>query len=224
MRYRLAVVGGVLIITAILTVPKARWAVRLLNSRSQASIDTQDTLDSRLISLIRELRSETVSQRTAAKAALIQLSNESPRNREAVIKELLGIIKSSNRTLNFIKDPENYLGWQESTEILGSIRATEAIDDLIHCLDCNDGKFGLSIERFPAAAALVKMGEDSVPKLSEAIKDQHPMRRYLSSLALAQIGGDEAKHVLQTAMRKERDKDLASTMRNLLQRWNVSKT
>jgi hypothetical protein len=66
------------------------------------------------------------------------------------------------------------------------------------------------------------MGKQAVPKLSEAIENQRPMYRYLSSLPLAQIGGDQAKRVLNAAMRREKDRNLASTMRNFLQRWNMS--
>src|SRR6266704_2810190 len=105
MRYKLAVIGGVLVTMAALTVPRARRAILLSSSHSQASIATQDSDDSRLISLIRELRSENYNQRTAAKSALIQLSAESARKREVVIKKLLRITEAADRTVNFIKDP-----------------------------------------------------------------------------------------------------------------------
>jgi hypothetical protein len=190
------------------------------NVATLTSAQVKEKNGPQLDQVVRDLRSDKESERANAKKALLTLANKSAANRESVIKELVRIIKSPRRSEEFVKDPTLYLEWREVTDLLGSIRAVEAIDDLVECLDCNNGVFGLSPDLFPATRAVIRIGQEAIPRLSQVFEHRPPLTRYLAAIALSQIGGDMAKIALEKAMRIEKDKDVASTIKNLLQNWN----
>jgi hypothetical protein len=89
--------------------------------------------------LLQDLRFGNKSERSAAKAILIEQSNKSVTARATLIKALLPSIKGPNRSVEFMRNPDLYKQWRPVVELLGTIRAVEVIDDLIECLDCNTG-------------------------------------------------------------------------------------
>lgn len=196
--------------------PNARNVVATTYSQND------DYNNNQLDKLVRDLRSDNENERAAAKKTLLEISGKSMAARDSVIRELLKIIKAPRGSVEFMKHPTRYLEWKGATEILGSIKAIEAIDDLIECLDCNIGAFGLSPDVFPATRSIIKIGAASIPKLSEAVEQKPLLVRYLAAVALSQIGGDRAKSVLYKAMQKEKDKDISSAMNNLLKNWDGS--
>jgi HEAT repeat protein len=172
--------------------------------------------------LLQDLRFGNESERSAAKVILVEQSNNSVTSRATLIKALLPAIKGPNRSVEFMRNPDHYKQWRPVVELLGTIRAVEAIDDLIECLDCNHGVFSLSPDVFPATRAIIQIGDQAIPALSRAIEDKTPLERYLAAVALAQIGGEKAQVVLEKAARREKDKQLAIDFRNLLKNLNNS--
>lgn len=172
--------------------------------------------------LLQDLRFGNESERSAAKVILVEQSNNSVTSRATLIKALLPSIKGPNRSVEFMRNPGLYKQWRPVVELLGTIRAVEAIDDLIECLDCNHGVFSLSPDVFPATRAIIQIGDQAIPALSRAIEDKTPLERYLAAVALAQIGGEKARAIVEKAARREKDKELASSFRNLLKNLNNS--
>jgi HEAT repeat protein len=173
---------------------------------------------------LHDLQSEDTNKREKAKKSILALAGESDEKRQYVIKELLKIVSSPDgataKSVQFMKHPELYLEWTEVTDILGTMKATEAIDALVQCLDCNDGNFGLSPYRFPATAAIIKIGEEAIPGLATALKQKSVMTRFMAAQALYGIGGDRAKETLVEALRTEKDRQTASAFKFLLRDWN----
>jgi HEAT repeat protein len=201
-----------------------------LNLRQNALHDNRSTevltlrqqdqnADEQVSKWVRDLGSNNSNERSAAKEALLNLSTRSAATRDVVIKQLLKIIKLPDKGAEFVKSPARYSEWREAVDVLGLMRATEAIDDLVDCLDCNNGVAGLAVDRFPATVSIIKIGGAAIPKLSEAIQDRRPFTRHLAAMALSQIGGDKAKSELEKASAKEKDRDVSFTMRNLLKNW-----
>jgi hypothetical protein len=173
--------------------------------------------------LLQDLRFGNKSERSAAKVILIEQSNKSVTARATLIKALLPSIKGPNRSVEFMRNPDLYKQWRPVVELLGTIRAVEAIDDLIECLDCNTGLFSLSPDTFPATRAIIRIGDQAIPALSRTIEeDRIKLKIYLAAVALSQIGGEKALAILERAARREKDKELAIDFRNLLKNLNNS--
>lgn len=165
------------------------------------------------------LRSYDENKREAAKKAIIAFSVKSPETRQRIIKELIKVATAER--MDLIKSPPRFFAWREAVEILGTIKATETIDVLIDCLDCNNGPAGLGTGRYPAILAISKLGNEAIPKLADAL-DIRPDIRFRVAQALYLIGGDRAKDVLGKAMQKGMDKQTTSVIRKMLQNWNGS--
>jgi hypothetical protein len=173
--------------------------------------------------LLQDLRFGNKSERSAAKVILVEQSNKSVTARATLIKALLPSIKGPNRSVEFMRNPDLYKQWRPVVELLGTIRAVEAIDDLIECLDCNTGLFSLSPDTFPATRAIIRIGDQAIPALSRTIEeDRIKLKIYLAAVALSQIGGEKALAILERAARREKDKELAIDFRNLLKNPNNS--
>lgn len=164
------------------------------------------------------------NERDSAKQRLLDFSERSLASRQCLIAALLKIATVSDGGAQFIKSPERFREWSEATDLLGRIQATEALDVLISCLDCNDGKFGLSLGRFPAALAVLRFGESAIAKLSAALNHKNPAIRHKAAEVLHALGGDEAKREVKKARLHERVRWIADSMENMLRTWHDMRT
>jgi HEAT repeat protein len=171
---------------------------------------------------IQTLRSPDEGKREAAKNEIIALSGRSPESRQYTIKELIKVVAVPGGRAELIESPQRFSEWREAINILGTLRATEAIDVLIDCLDCNNGSSGLGPGRYPATVAIIKTGEEAIPKLTVALEQKPEGIRFMAVQALYSIGGEKAKGVLETASRKESNKQMLSVIRGALRNWSES--
>lgn len=177
--------------------------------------------------LIRKLRSPNETIRTTAKESILLLSSRSPESRQCVISAMLRIFVTipadpEGGFMLAIKSPGLYVQWSEVTSILGTLKANEAMDSLIENLDFNDGKTSFGIGHYPATQALVKFGDPAIPKLEEALQQKPPGIRVMAVKALHAIGGEKARLILLEALKREPDKYVVDTIRNMLLSWNAS--
>lgn len=168
---------------------------------------------------LRDLRSPDENQRATAKKAIIALAGESASSRQYVVGELLKIIAVGDKRAELMMSPERYLEWKEAAEIIGNINATEATDELVECLDCNNGFAGVGPGRFPALMAVTKFGDAAVPKLARALEQKPPAARFRAAQALYVIGSDAAKAALKKALIETKDKQFAAQIKTLLRNW-----
>lgn len=178
-------------------------------------------------SSITKLGSADQRKRERAKKSILLLASRSSSFSQCVIKKTLKIVTEVSTAPDrgvelFWKFPGRFQEWSEAADILGTLRALEAMDVLIDCLDCNDGRFGLGIGRFPATRAIVKFGDQAVPKLAAALQQKPPGIRVMAAQALRTIGGEKARLIVLQALKRETDKSVADTIRNLLLSWNAS--
>lgn len=149
------------------------------------------------------------------------ISSRSENSRRCVIDKILSItalpLSFSDKGISlFLKAPELFVEWKKTTDILATVKATEAMDTLIDCLNCNDGRFGLGIGQFPATKAIVKFGDQAIPKLERALEEKPPEIRRMAVQALHAIGGEKARLILIERLKTETSKSVADTIRNLL--------
>jgi HEAT repeat protein len=124
----------------------------------------------------------------------------------------------------FWEMPGLYIQWIEAVDILGEMRATEAIDTLVACLDCNDGPSSLGLGHFPAALSLIKFGDLAIPKLEVVLRQNPGRNRSRAAMTLAEIGGEKAKSILLEILKTETDKSVTDVIENILLGWNASRS
>jgi HEAT repeat protein len=162
--------------------------------------------------LVLRLQSADESDRVQAKGALRAFAGQSAESRKQVIRESIKLVEESDPSQRLTSEA-HYDAWSFATELLGELKATEALDALIACINCNDGIGGLSSDRFPAFKAITMIGSESVTKLIAALSDKRPTTRSYAALALGEIGGTEAKKSLEQALLSEHDKDVVVSIR-----------
>ncbi|HEY3028103.1 MAG TPA: HEAT repeat domain-containing protein [Pyrinomonadaceae bacterium] len=199
----------------------AHHEAQLASGRPTISSESDGQM-SEMKTLLRHLGSDHKDERENAKRAIVILANESPENRQEVIKELVEIVTVSNKRSPFYESHDRFLSWMEAVDIVGTLRATEAIDVLIQCLDCDVGVSGLGPGRYPAAMAVIKIGKAAIPALAASLEHERLEIRFKAVEALYAIGGDDAREVLRSAERKQSDRLLKSTIRDIIRDWKKS--
>jgi hypothetical protein len=118
--------------------------------------------------------------------------------------------------------PQFYL-WHYGTELLGELKAVEAIDLLIAHFDLNDGS-GFPLNHYPALGGVIDMGEIALPKLETAlmVNPDRYIRRHIV-FCIAQIGGQFADQILRRAAEHESDPCVSSCILATLSEFNNKK-
>ena len=173
--------------------------------------------DERAIRLVRRLQWDDEVERGQAKKGLRSLARESAQLRQEVIQGSIKLVQASELSLR-LSSSAHYDAWRFAAELLGELKATEALDVLIACIDCNNGLSGLSFDRFPALKAIIMIGPAAVPKLTDALRDTRPATRSYAAFALGEIGGPDTKKALENALLSERDKDVVISIQIALRK------
>lgn len=155
------------------------------------------------------LSSEGDPERSKAQIALTNLAQQSSENRKAVIDELIASVRKLDLEDKLVLEPRVFRFWQSVTWVFGELRATETVDLLIAFIYCSDGLSDETSHHRPAEDALIELGADAVPKLSEALLNNKKRAiRKRVALCLGNIGGADAKRALEAALRSEADRDV----------------
>ena len=138
--------------------------------------------------------------------------------RKQVIASLMTAMDQPNTDLTG-GTPQFFL-WHYGTQLLGDLKATEALDLLIANFELHDGS-GFPFNHYPALGAVIRMGEIALPKLRTALRDNTKVfTRRLTVFCIALIGGQSAQQVLREALESERDSCVASCIRATLRAFN----
>ena len=154
---------------------------------------------------LRRFTSENASEIEQAYDLLLVKSGESQRCRAEVIAALMKALDRPN--LDFTADNDSYHLWRYGAELLGALKATEALDLLIPRLVLvNKRAFSTSMNHRPALKGVVKMGAAAIPKLDAALRSNPDSGvRYQAVLCIAMIGGPAAAGSLREASNSESD-------------------
>ena len=158
-----------------------------------------------VLSALRQVSSATLqSEADQARETLVNESRRSPKCRKQMIAVIMGAMDRPN--LTFTGDPTMYQLWRDGAELLGDLKATEALDLLISHLDLHAETFSSSMSHQPALRGLIKMGPVAIPKL-DAVLSHNPDRnkRHYAVYCISAIGGPSAVRVLKRALHSESD-------------------
>jgi HEAT repeat protein len=162
--------------------------------------------------LKRRLQDSDEAERGRAKRDLSSLAQKSVELRGQVIRELIELMETSDDRRR-LSSPAHNDAWTFAAELLGQLKATEALDVLIDCIHCDDGHAGLSFDRYPALKAVTAIGSEAIPNLTLALSHDRPEVIKYAALALGEIGGAEAKQALGNALSQEQDKDVLTCIK-----------
>lgn len=134
---------------------------------------------------------------------LFENANRSTTCRKRVIATLVMAMDQPN--VDLVRDRRSFYLWHYGSELLGDLRASEALDLLIKHLDLND-RTPFPLNHHPALVGVIRMGPIALPKLNIVLR-QNPdryMRRY-AVFCIASIGGVSANQALRQALSSETD-------------------
>lgn len=121
------------------------------------------------------------------------------------------------------RDQRTFFLWHYGGEVLGALRAIEALDLLIANLGVTDGE-SPSMTHYPAVETVIRIGSISIPKLSAKLKQEENARiRNLAVFCIASIGGRTAKQALVKALPNEKDKCVSNFIRFTLKSFDNSR-
>jgi HEAT repeat protein len=178
-------------------------------SMQKETLFTEDDIDK----LIIKLNTSDYNLKEKIKEELIKIATHSDSARSIIIDKLM--LNIDYKDMRSFSSQKDYELWESSIDILGELKAKEAIKYFVQCLDCGY-RFSESYSGFPAYKATVKLGEDSVPLLSNSLFDSRKNVRIMSIVALTEIGGVQAKISLQSALASEQDDYVQDLITNSL--------
>jgi hypothetical protein len=149
------------------------------------------------------LKLQTGPEVARAFRVLLARAKTSHECRTQVVQALIGGMDQASKSLT--SPYENYFFFEKGARLLAKLRATEALDLLVANIDLNDG-YPSSLDDFPALVAIFKIGEPAIPKLQVVlISHSNPGTRKFAALAIAYIGGSQARTALTSALPRETD-------------------
>lgn len=138
------------------------------------------------------------------KESLLNESRKSSVCRQFLIESVVWIM---DRPLSSYKNKADRFNiWREGAEVLGYLKATEAVDFLVDHLDFTSGTFSMTMSQQPALFAVMAIGESAIPKLSDTLR-HHPnwKMRMDAVFCISHIGGPAAVRALKEALPSESD-------------------
>ena len=111
---------------------------------------------------------------------------------------------------------KTFLFWKTVNIVFLELKAVEATEVLVRCIQCSNGYTG-SFGEPPASITLVRLGNLVLPKLSTALmSERDPSRRISIATCISRIGGSDAIAVLKRGLRAERDPRVRNAIRSSL--------
>src|SRR5215469_4144196 len=159
------------------------------------------------------LQSESPTEIKQGSDQLVRLAKSDPKAREYIALHLPAMIE---------KGPKDNLGrWMTLVRIAGELKIAEAAPALAKWLTIdNIGEIStagfMRMENNPAGAALVQIGEPSIPAVVTVFDHGTSRERRYAVYVLDQINSPSAKRSLREQLNREPDKDLRDFIRTSL--------
>jgi len=156
--------------------------------------------------------------------AFLTKANTTPECRTEVVEALISGLEQASKD-NKMNQNEKFFLWQAGAGLLADLKATEALDLLVANINLTDGwSTSLSQSHTPVLAAILEFGAPAIPKLQTLLsKDSDPSKRLFAALAIASIGGSQARKALSSALPNETDPCVKNFVNVSLQAFNNKK-
>ena len=153
------------------------------------------------------------------KALFLREAGRAPRCRENVISALMSAMKESDP--DYRRDSTTYYLWSYGSELLGDLKAEEAIDLLISHMGFTYGSFSSSMNHQPVLKGVIRMGEITIPKLNAVLRNNpDPHMRMNAVFCLSKIGGQASMTALKEALPSESDKCVSQFISVVIQAFD----
>ncbi|MGD0227264.1 MAG: HEAT repeat domain-containing protein [Terriglobia bacterium] len=171
----------------------------------------------RTATLVDQLQKVETSDK--ATEELLRLSKLEPETRKALAVALPAIIA---------KGPNSQEGWHNAVKLAATLKVVEAIPSLVKWMDYDGSSFilgglGMSPNQFPAAWALIQIGDPSVPALAAVLAGpdqqtprQADHRKQASIETLQQLGTPAARKALEEALPHQTDDRIVQEIKQSL--------
>lgn len=191
-------------------------AIRLMTNEAQPGDEV-----TQLIGKLHYTRSSfaaivpTVEAQQQVPVQLLEIADRSAESRARVIERLLDVVEDPTA-----QDEEPIAqAWMTAVEVLGKLKATEAIDALVEHLDrTGQSPLAASTDIRPTNSALANIGEPALPKLIQALSHPNPAIRMEAAMVLFNINKDKARAALESVCRTEQDKQVKGVFEDVIKR------
>ena len=173
---------------------------------------------SEISAALRILSHGSYDDQQKAVAGLKANAGRSMKCRKQVITSVMSAMDQPN--LDLTGGTPQFFLWHYCSQLLGDLKATEALDLLITNFERHDGS-GFPFNHYPALGGVIRMGDIALPKLQIALRDNPSLfTRRLAVFCIALIGGHSARQILSQALDTETDSCVASCIRATLNAFN----
>lgn len=182
------------------------------------STETKCFAQGRLSQAVEDLSRGDEPQISQTKQFLVAEANRSTDCRVELINALITALDKPNLDL---KDEGTHNLWSYGAELLGDLKAAEALDLLVSHLNLSDGTYSSSMSQQPALRGVIKMGTIAMPKLAVVLKgNPDPKMRGSAVYCIALIGGPAAVQSLKESLPAESDPCVSRFIRISLDSFN----
>lgn len=141
------------------------------------------------------------------KESLLNESQKSSVCRQSLIES---VVRRMDRPLSSNADKADQADrfgiWRAGADVLGYLKATEAVDFLVDHLDFTSGVFSMAMSHQPALRAVMEIGESAIPKLSDTLRHHPDWKMRMDAVyCISGIGGPAAVRALKEALPSESD-------------------
>ncbi|HEU4386391.1 MAG TPA: ankyrin repeat domain-containing protein [Blastocatellia bacterium] len=191
-------------------------AIRVMTSEPQPDDKVMQLINTLFPTKVDKVISgPSTEARQEVRARILEMANQSPESRKVVIERLIDV------TADPAAQDQGTLAdaWMTAVNVLGELRATEAIDVLVENLD-RTGQNGiiLSIHIKPVSSALENIGAPALPKLIQALSQAKPSIRIETAWVLFSIDKQVARAALEAACESEKDDSVKNAFKWVINR------
>lgn len=158
------------------------------------------------------IRGPSVQAQQEIPGTLLAMSQQSTEARDKIIRTLINAIEED-------ADGGADTAFRTACDVLGKLKAVEAIDTLVKYIDYQPDRIGTSLHYKPSVKGLIQIGEPAIPKIAHALEFGksvlHPNNRHLrhnAVIALMHIDGTESKDALVRAYARENDERVKESL------------
>jgi hypothetical protein len=175
--------------------------------------------DGGISTALQKLSSDNDRQVEQARAVLLSKVKPSPKCKKEIVAALMRAMDGASLDLEHNK--ASYYLWLHGADLLGDLKAFDALDLLISHLGLTRGFFSTSMGQQPAMRGVIKMGPMAIPKLDVVLlHSSDPKLRRSAVYCIASIGGPSAVGSLKHALASESDKCVSRFIRMSLESFD----
>ncbi len=158
--------------------------------------------------------------RSIGKTNLLRIAGQSNLFRKSVTDSLVRVL-NDEKLLTYQKE-FRYQTWYDAAQLLGELKAIEAVDLLVEHLDYTGDKKDISLNYYPAIEVLAELIPTSIPKIIKVLSEHKNLTiRINAARCLGLIHNEEARIALLKALSLEKNPKVREQIHLELNKWLI---